>query len=145
MGGDERVVRLSIPAKPEYIVLSRLALAGLARFRTLPADTLADLKLAVTEACSNSVRHAYDGNHGGQVEIVYRLETDRLVVDVLDDGPGFPEQQPRRFPEQQLRRDEPDESGLGLAIIRSLTDELELGGRDGRPGARLRFMKKLAE
>jgi len=137
MGGDERVVRLSIPAKPEYIVLSRLALAGLARFRTLPADTLADLKLAVTEACSNSVRHAYDGNHGGQVEIVYRLETDRLVVDVLDDGPGFPEQQPRR--------DEPDESGLGLAIIRSLTDELELGGRDGRPGARLRFMKKLAE
>ena len=137
MGGDERVVRLSIPAKPEYIVLSRLALAGLARFRTLPADTLADLKLALTEACSNSVRHAYDGNHGGQVEIVYRLETDRLVVDVLDNGPGFPEQQPRG--------DEPDESGLGLAIIRSLTDELELGGRDGRPGARLRFMKKLAE
>ena len=137
MGSDERVVRLSIPAKPEYIVLSRLALAGLARFRTLPADTLADLKLALTEACSNSVRHAYDGNHGGQVEIVYRLETDRLIVDVLDDGPGFPEQQPRR--------DEPDESGLGLAIIRSVTDELELGERDGRPGARLRFVKKLAE
>src|SRR6059058_5997442 len=62
--GDAVAVRLCIPAKPEYISLGRLALTGLSRLRTLPDDVLADLKLALTEACTNSVRHAYDGGEG---------------------------------------------------------------------------------
>jgi serine/threonine-protein kinase RsbW len=59
-----RTVLLTIPAKPEYITLSRLALSGLSRVRPFADDTLADLKLALTEACSNSVRHAYGDGHG---------------------------------------------------------------------------------
>jgi anti-sigma regulatory factor (Ser/Thr protein kinase) len=59
-----RTVRLTIPAKPEYITLSRLALAGLSRVRDFSDETLADLKLALTEACSNSVRHAYRDGEG---------------------------------------------------------------------------------
>ena len=85
---EARTVRLSIPAQPEFITLSRLALAGLSRVRALPAETLADLKLAITEACSNSVRHAYAGGDG-TVEIVYRLEPDRIEIEVSDDGTGF--------------------------------------------------------
>src|SRR5918997_5277619 len=81
-------VRLVIPAKPEYITLGRLALTGLSRLRELPQDIVADLKLALTEACSNSVRHAYpDGD--GVVEIVYELRDDRLVIEVVDEGEGF--------------------------------------------------------
>src|ERR1700751_3495148 len=56
---DVSSVRLRIPAKPEYVALGRLALTGLAQARALPSDTIADLKLALTEAVSNSVRHAY--------------------------------------------------------------------------------------
>ena len=78
-----RAVRLTIPAKPEYITLGRLALAGLARLRPLSEEALADLKLALTEACSNSVRHAYSGADG-MVEILYELHTDRLVIEVAD-------------------------------------------------------------
>src|SRR5512146_1875256 len=81
-------VRLSIPAKPEYISLGRLALTGLSRLRSFPEDVLADLKLALTEACTNSVRHAYDGGEG-MVEILYELHADRLVVEVTDTGEGF--------------------------------------------------------
>ena len=55
------VVALTIPAKAEYIALCRLALSGLARVRALEPEVVTDLKLALTEACSNSVRHAYDG------------------------------------------------------------------------------------
>ncbi|MEX2254462.1 MAG: hypothetical protein WEC34_03390, partial [Acidimicrobiia bacterium] len=51
---ESRTVRLSIPAKAEYITLSRLALSGLSRVRPLSDEVLADLKLALTEACSNS-------------------------------------------------------------------------------------------
>src|SRR5919206_1065135 len=83
-----RRIRLTIPAKAEYITLSRLALTGLARLRPLSQDVLGDMKLALTEACTNSVRHAYEGG-GGVVEILYELHPDRLVVEVTDEGEGF--------------------------------------------------------
>jgi serine/threonine-protein kinase RsbW len=137
-GADgSRTVRLTIPAKPEYITLSRLALAGLSRVRTLPDDTLADLKLALTEACSNSVRHAYE-NGEGHVDISFELHDDRLVVEVADDGAGFDVDGAGKGDDQELT-----EGGLGIAIIRSIADEVEIGGGPGGRGSRLRFVKRL--
>ena len=131
-----RTVLLTIPAKPEYITLSRLALSGLSRVRSFADDTLADLKLALTEACSNSVRHAY-GDGDGHVHITFELRDDRLIVEVADDGSGF-EPAAERKPADELV-----EGGLGIAIIRSIADEVEIGdGPDGR-GSRLRFVKLL--
>jgi len=133
-----RTVRLTIPAKPEYITLSRLALTGLSRVRPLGDDTLADLKLALTEACSNSVRHAYT-NGEGHVEISFELREDRLVVEVADDGAGFEPDGAGR----ELGGAELTEGGLGIAIIRSIADEVEIGdGGTGR-GSRLRLVKLL--
>jgi serine/threonine-protein kinase RsbW len=136
MTAEGREVRLTIPAKAEYIALCRLALAGLARMRPVADETLADMKLALTEACSNSVRHAYRDGREGLVEIVYRLHADRLVIDVLDDGEGFQ-------PPAAHRNEDLDESGLGLAIIRALTDELHVADRENGRGSRLRFVKLL--
>jgi serine/threonine-protein kinase RsbW len=133
-----REVRLTIPAKPEYITLSRLALTGISRFRRLSEEILSDLKLAITEACSNSVRHAYaDGP--GTVDIRYELHPDRLVIEVSDDGEGFDP--------HEADSDEEDlvEGGLGIAIIRSIADELEIGRGSGGRGSRLRFVKRLEE
>lgn len=135
---DTRTVRLTIPAKPEYITLGRLALTGIARLHDLPEDTLGDLKLALTEACTNSVRHAY-GEGEGEVEILYELYPDRLVVEVGDEGAGF-------TPTSVVERDadgDLSEGGLGIAIIRALTDDLELVAGDG--GVRLRFVKRLTD
>jgi serine/threonine-protein kinase RsbW len=139
MTSEARQVRLSIPAKPEYIALCRLALAGLTRMRPLSEETVADLKLALTEACTNSVRHAYRDGRPGHVEVVYDLQHDRLVVDVLDDGEGF------RLGEPAEGERELDESGLGLTIIRSLTDEVEVDERENGRGSRLRFVKLLSD
>jgi serine/threonine-protein kinase RsbW len=136
-GGREAfAVRLCIPAKPEYISLGRLALTGLSRLRSFPDDVLADLKLALTEACTNSVRHAYDGGEG-MVEILYELHADRLVVEVSDTGEGFDHGESE--PEDT---DELSEGGLGIAIIQALADELEITRRNGG-GSRLRFVKRL--
>jgi serine/threonine-protein kinase RsbW len=132
-----RVVRLTIPAKPEYITLSRLALAGLSRVRAFPEDTLADLKLALTEACSNSVRHAY-ADDDGRVDISFELLDDRLIVEVADDGSGFEPADSDRNGDEEL-----SEGGLGIAIIRSIADEVEIGGGPEGRGSRLRFVKLL--
>ena len=131
-----RTVRLTIPAKPEYITLSRLALAGLSRVRPLPDDTLADLKLAITEACSNAVRHAYAEGEG-HVAISFELRDDRLIVEVVDDGSGFELQEPEE------ESGDLSEGGLGIAIIRSIADEVEIGGGPAGRGSRLRFVKRL--
>ena len=135
---DERRVRLTIPAKPEYITLSRLALTGLADLRPFPDETLADLKLALTEACSNSVRHAYGQQEdAGVVEIVYELHSDRVVIEVADEGAGFDPDAPGSGAEGL------NEGGLGIAIIRALADEVEIAERDDG-GSRLRFVKFLS-
>ena len=135
---ESRTVRLTIPAKPEYITLSRLALSGLSRVRPLAEETLADLKLALTEACSNSVRHAYD-EKGGHVSISFELRDDRLIVEVVDDGAGFePEAAGVNGDKSELA-----EGGLGIAIIRSIADEVEIGGGVNGRGSRLRFVKLL--
>jgi anti-sigma regulatory factor (Ser/Thr protein kinase) len=131
------VVRLTIPARAEYITLSRLALTGLSRLRPLSEETLADLKLAITEACSNSVRHAYPDN-GGRVEISYKLTGDALEIEVCDEGEGFEPDGSRP------QGDDLSEGGLGIAIIRSIADELEIGPREGG-GSRLRFVKNLSD
>jgi serine/threonine-protein kinase RsbW len=133
--GGAPTVRLTIPAKAEYITLVRLALSGLSQSRELSDETVGDLKLAVTEACSNSIRHAY-GDGDGSVEVVYELHPDRLVVEVCDDGPGFSVPDPPLVGEDGL-----NEGGLGIAIIRELADELELGPGDSGQGSRLRFVK----
>src|SRR5664279_6369203 len=138
--GHTHAIRLTIPAKPEYITLGRLALTGIARLRPEPLspEVLGDLKLALTEACTNSVRHAYaDGQ--GSVQILYELSDDRLVVVVSDEGEGF---EPPETPSVALEGSELSEGGLGIANIEALADELEITER-AQGGSSLRFVKLL--
>lgn len=133
---DRGVVALSIPAKAEYIALCRLALTGLAQVRGFEPETLADLKLAITEACSNSIRHGYDAGRTGVVDVRYELTGDELAIEVVDEGAGFD------VDAAEGETDALDEGGLGIAIIRSVTDELAIESHER--GSRLRFVKYLS-
>ena len=137
-GISASVVLLVIPAKPEYIALGRLALAGLLRPLAVEPELIADMKLALTEACSNSIRHAYAGGRKGEVEIRYELADSGLAVEVSDEGGGF---DPAHV---QPAQGETDEGGLGIAIIRALTDDLSIGPRSGGTGYYVRFTKSLS-
>jgi serine/threonine-protein kinase RsbW len=134
-----RSIHLRIPAKAEYITLCRLALTGLAQLRDIGDDTMADLKLALTEAVSNSVRHAYGDKGDGHVDVTYELHPDRLGIQVVDDGDGFDPDEPPAF-----EGDELTEGGLGIAIIRTIADEFEIDSKPGERGSRLRFVKLLS-
>jgi serine/threonine-protein kinase RsbW len=135
--GDQDAVRLTIPAKAEYIVLGRLALTSFAQLRPFSDEELSDVKLALTEACTNSVRHAYH-DAAGVVEILYELHPDRLIVEVSDSGEGFMPSSDRDSDPEELA-----EGGLGLEIIRAVSDELEIEEPSGG-GSRLRFVKLLS-
>jgi serine/threonine-protein kinase RsbW len=137
INSDGAKVRLTIPARAEYITLCRLALTGIARVRDLSEELLADLKLALTEATSNSVRHAYADGGDGVVEISYELLADKLVIEVTDEGAGFDPVEAEGPPEDL------SEGGLGIAIIRAIADVVEIKTHPGGKGSQLRFEKAL--
>ncbi len=131
------MVRLTFPAKPDYLVLARLALAGLARAYPLEPEVLADLKLAVTEACGNAVRHAY-ANGAGSVTVAYTIAGDRLELVVEDRGGGLPLPSSGDWP-----MPEDLEGGMGMAIIQAVVDELEVAEGPGGRGTVVRMTKYL--
>ena len=129
---------LVIPARPEYLLLARLALTGVARLAQADEEALADLRLAVTEAAANACRHAYaDGQ--GDITIQLTLSDDQqLEVIVEDDGPGFESESVAEW-----RAEELGEDGMGLAIIRAIAEDVEIGPRESGSGTRLRFTRSL--
>jgi serine/threonine-protein kinase RsbW len=129
------VVRLTFPAKPDYLLLARLALSGIGRTAPVSDEVLADLKLAITEACGNSVRHAYP-NASGDVCVAYSLGPDSLELVVEDQGAGF---EPGA-----ANASSSGESGMGMSIMRAVVDELEIRpGADGN-GTVVRMTKRFA-
>lgn len=105
-------LRLVLPAWPENIALVRGAVEAAAEERGLPRALVSDMRLAVTEACTNVVRHAYAGE--GDLEVVLEL-TDRATrVVVEDQGCGIGSSPDRAGP------------GLGLPLIAALVTELEI-------------------
>ena len=115
-------VLLTMPARPEGVGVVRQALAGMADALDFEASVLADMKMAVTEACTNVVVHAYDSD-SGMLEVEMQAGEDGLTIVVRDHGSGI---QPRPA------RSEPPALGLGLPLIAALSDAFELRGSAGR-------------
>ncbi len=130
---------LDIPAKAEYVGLGRLALAGVLRNGGFSEDAVADLKLALTEACSNSVRHAYDHEHG-KVHLSFSLTDADVTIRIRDEGAGFHEDD-IDCPECQGLPGLGADGGMGISIIRAVVDEFSLDAPD-EGGSVLVLVKK---
>jgi serine/threonine-protein kinase RsbW len=126
------VVRLVMPALPANVALVRQALAGTTDELGVEPARAADMKIALTEACTNVVVHAY-GDDTGPLEVTMAVEHRRLVLSVRDRGNGL-----HPLP----GRDEGSPLGFGLALIASLSDELGLVG--GQHGTEVRIAFALA-
>jgi serine/threonine-protein kinase RsbW len=118
-------VRLTLPARPENVAVVRHVLGAFAEALMLPDPVIEDMRLAVTEACTNVVRHAYAGEPG-PVEILIRPVGDVLQVIVCDEGRGLGPSEDSSGP------------GLGLPLIAALAHSLEIEPA-GNVGSRLRM------
>jgi anti-sigma regulatory factor (Ser/Thr protein kinase) len=116
-------VLLSMPARAEGVGVVRQALAGVADALDFDASVLADMKMAVTEACTNVVVHAYDDEAHGLLEVEMLAGEDGLTIVVRDHGEGI-QPKPARTGAPAL--------GLGLPLIAALSDAFELRGSAGR-------------
>jgi serine/threonine-protein kinase RsbW len=132
--GAENCAVMRIPARPEWVRVVRLATAGVAARLGFSYDEVEDLKLAVAEACNNAILHGNGGRiaapqSGGAplVTVIWTILPDRLRISVSDQGrlpaPGLalPEPSTQDAGEEELR-----EGGMGLLLIQTLMDEVEL-------------------
>lgn len=116
------VVHLDLPAKPEGVGVVRQALVGVADGLALDGSVLSDAKMAVTEACTNAVVHAYEDGQEGRLEVQMYADDVALTVIVKDTGSGI---QPRPT------RNAATALGLGLPLIAALSDQFEVRGGPG--------------
>ncbi len=120
------VVELAIPARPAYLSLVRLvvdaAVGSLAP--GLSAARLDDLKIAVTEACSNAIE-AHEANYAEEPVVVRCvIDDDQVTVEVVDNGEGFDPDRVETLPAATDPRRLRHESGLGIPLMRTLTDRV---------------------
>jgi len=130
-GSTDAVLSLEIPPRAEFVAVARLVVSTAAKSRrSLADDKVADLTLALSEACTNAIE-AHDGKDEAE-RVTIRVDEDdeRLVVTVEDQGPGFDLLELSAHPAVT----DPDrlnfERGLGIPIIRNLVDEVTFASGD---------------
>ena len=131
-------IELEIPARPEFVGLARLVVSSLASTRReLEEDRIDDLKLAVSEACTNAIEAHVEHDVDERVVVRWREGDDRLEVMVEDRGRGF---DPQSLPEHPPVTD-PErlnfERGLGIPLIRTLVDAVEFDPSDSGTAVRM--------
>ena len=127
------VMKISVPGKPEYVGTVRMAISCLANNAGFDVEAIEDIKVAVSEACTNAICHGKDKNCS--YEVSCELEKDKLIVSVADDAGGY---DPSRYREPCLAV--PKEGGLGLFIIRALMDEVDISTELGT-GTKIKMVK----
>ena len=117
------VVHLDLPARPEGVGVVRQALVGVADGLALDGAVLSDAKMAVTEACTNAVIHAYEDT-SGRLGIEMYVDDAQLTVVVRDTGIGI-------SPSDGDDQESEGALGLGLPLIAALSDDFEVRGAPG--------------
>ncbi|HYA45248.1 MAG TPA: ATP-binding protein [Acidimicrobiales bacterium] len=117
------VLQLDIPSRPEYIAIVRLVVASTAWSRRALADErVDDLKLAVSEACTNAIEANRSVDPGAPVHVEVWETPDRMEVTIEDRGPGFDPEAVEYPPAVTDPGRLHFERGLGIPLIKMLVD-----------------------
>jgi serine/threonine-protein kinase RsbW len=124
-------LELTLPATREHLALIRDTCE---RFlapeleRAACRESLGDVLLALQEAISNVVRHAYrEQSEPGAVTVRLEVESQLLRLTVLDDGPGY---DPAGIPTPDFKN--PRDGGYGVHLMRSTMSKVSYARRSGR-------------
>lgn len=139
-------VDLKLPAKPEYVGVVRLTISGIANRLGYSYEEIEDIKLAVAEACTNVVNHAYGEEVDNPKMIINSaIYKDRLEISVIDQGESvelddFCEERGPVHPEETINQLK--EGGLGLYLIETLMDKVEVKINSGVELIMTKFLRR---
>ncbi|PES10178.1 anti-sigma B factor RsbW [Bacillus thuringiensis] len=127
-------IELKIPAKTDYLGMIRLTVSGITNYMQFSYDEIEDIKIAVSEACTNVVQHAYLDKETGDITIGFGLFSDRLEIMIADQGERFDFEKRKQGmgpynPSHPI--DALPESGLGMYVMHSVMDTVEISYNHG--------------
>lgn len=143
MNSEVQRVTLNLPASAEYVDIVRLNLYGVASKMGFSYEEIEDMKVAVSEACNNSVLYAYR-QESGMVEIVFEVTGESLSITVRDEGESFDGVATtgnRTLHDKDLN--EVQVGGLGFYLMEALMDEVSVNNVTGK-GTVVTLTKRLA-
>lgn len=124
-------LEISLPARAENVAVIRHVLGGIGDALALDPETVSDVKLAVSEACTNAVIHAYADGDAGLLDLELSALSEQIEIVVRDHGRGM-----------TPRADSPG-LGVGLPLMASLSQSLELTAcAGGGTEIRMSFLTK---
>lgn len=126
-------IKMEISANPEYVGIIRLTTSGIANKIGFSIDDIEDMKVAVSEACTNAIKHSSDD----RFYITFNVLDDGLNIEIKDNGIGC---NIDSLGKPDL--DNPKESGLGIFIIQTLMDEVSIESSDNE-GTTIKMTKYL--
>lgn len=129
-------------AELESLSLFRDFIAECCSRHNVPDETVFELKLAVDEACTNIIKHAYRDNPDGRIRLTVSTSDDlRFTVVIHDNGVGF-DATHYTMPDMREYFLKPRKGGLGIVLMKRLMDEVEYDVRQGRSNS-IRLVKYL--
>lgn len=143
MNSDVQRVTLNLPASAEYVDIVRLNLYGIASKMGFSYEEIEDMKVAVSEACNNSVLYAYS-QEGGMVEVLFQVTSESLSITVRDEGESFDSMGTvgnRTLHDKDLS--EVQIGGLGFYLMEALMDEVSVTNQAGK-GTEVTLTKRIA-
>ncbi len=123
MSSIERHFALHVPSSTENLVMIRDFVSAVGQQAGLTQSEVYKLELAVDEACSNVIEHAYGQDVTKDVSVRATFDDERIQIDVVDTGQGF---DPASITQKDLKQlvAERRSGGLGMRTIKALMDEV---------------------
>ncbi len=135
-------ITLSIPVNAKFIAAARLLTAGLAARANLTVEAVEDLKIAVSEACTNVTEHAFANEAEARnktIQLTFHVADGELTVEVEDEGRGF---DPKHLPDMKNKPLDND-TGIGVYLIQEMMDEVKIESAPGS-GTKIIMTKRCA-
>jgi len=135
---NREMIELSIPHRSEYVSMIRLTVTAIASSMGFDIEEIEDIKVALSEACSNAIRH---GGCSAEENFIVQFirEQGSLTISVSDFGKGYSVQTL-----QDPKLEELNEGGLGIFIIKSLMDDVKIKTGSSQ-GTSITMIKNLRE
>lgn len=140
MASFERTFCLQVPSSTENLALVREFVCALGEQAGFSENETIKLALAVDEACTNVIEHAYQNEAAHEVTVRVTVDEEEIAFEVIDRGRGFdPAMEPALPLEELIRRRRG--GGLGLRLIRTIMDDVQYRIVPGQMNE-LRMVKK---
>lgn len=130
MAKNRKKYQLKIPSQSDNLSLIRDLVSKVAAQVGFNTDEASKIELAVDEACTNVIKHAYGNNSNEFIDVLIKIENNKLIIIVSDKGKGFNPDKVK-MPDLTDSIKEGRKGGLGLCLIKTLMDKVDFQIKPG--------------